>query len=200
MTSTSIRLYGIWPETVSVWTFRTEIAESAGRRLLSHRIAKAYYSALPEFVGRDVWVRWDGRLVRLFNDKWEQVAVHVRAQPGKFRTDNNHIPKKRVSCIERGANVMLKELALVGPSVIDWSEAMLQARGVEGIRVLQGLTRCFNPCCRELGSKTCACGHSCWVWIQVVNGVVLSPRSSLTSISETHKPHPATIEERNVEP
>jgi hypothetical protein len=34
---------------------------------------------------------------------------------------------------------MLKQLAIVGPSVKDWSEAMLQARGVEGIRVLQGL-------------------------------------------------------------
>jgi len=102
-------------------------------------VAKAYYSAPPEFVGRDIWVRWDSRLVRLFNDKWEQVAVHARAEPGKFRTDSSHIPKKKVSCIERGANVLLKQLAIVGPSVKDWSEAMLQARGVEGIRVLQGL-------------------------------------------------------------
>jgi transposase len=102
-------------------------------------VAKAYYSAPPEFVGRDIWVRWDNRLVRLFNDKWEQVAVHARAEPGKFRTDSSHIPKKKVSCIERGANVLLKQLAIVGPSVKDWSEAMLQARGVEGIRVLQGL-------------------------------------------------------------
>ena len=114
-----------------------------GRRSVNRdghcEIAKAYYSAPPEFVGRDVWVRWDSRLVRLFNEKWEQIAVHVRAEPGRFKTDSNHIPKKRVSCIERGANVLLKELAIVGNAVKDWSEAMLQARGVEGIRVLQGL-------------------------------------------------------------
>jgi len=114
-----------------------------GRRSVNRdghcEVAKAYYSAPPEFVGRDVWVRWDSRLVRFFNEKWEQVAVHVRAEPGRFRTDFNHIPKKKVSCIERGANVLLKQLAIVGPSVKDWSEAMLQARGVEGIRVLQGL-------------------------------------------------------------
>jgi len=102
-------------------------------------VAKAYYSAPPEFVGRDIWVRWDSRLVRLFNERWEQVAVHARTEPGRFCTDQKHIPKKRVSCIERGANVMLKQLAIVGSSVKDWSEAMLQARGVEGIRVLQGL-------------------------------------------------------------
>ena len=114
-----------------------------GRRSVNRdghcEIAKSYYSAPPEFVGRDVWVRWDSRLVRLFNEKWEQVAVHARTEPGRFRTDSNHIPKKRVSCIERGANALLKELAIVGNSVKDWSEAMLQARGVEGIRVLQGL-------------------------------------------------------------
>ena len=114
-----------------------------GRRSVNRdghcEVAKAYYSAPPEFVGRDVWVRWDSRLVRFFNEKWEQIAVHARAEPGRFRTDFNHIPKKKVSCIERGANVLLKQLAIVGPSVKDWSEAMLQARGVEGIRVLQGL-------------------------------------------------------------
>jgi len=65
--------------------------------------------------------------------------VHARAEPGRFRTDSNHIPKKRMSCIERGADAMLRQLAIVGPSVKDWSEAMLQARGAEGIRVLQGL-------------------------------------------------------------
>jgi len=102
-------------------------------------VAKAYYSTPPEFVGRDVWVRWDSRLVRIFNDRWEQIAMHVRTEPGKFQTDQKHIPTKRVSCIERGANALLKELAVVGNSVKDWSEAMLQARGVEGIRVLQGL-------------------------------------------------------------
>ena len=114
-----------------------------GRRSVNRdghcEVAKAYYSAPPEFVGREVWVRWDSRLVRLFNERWDQVAVHARAEPGRFRTDSNHIPKKRVSCIERGANALLKQLAIVGPSVKDWSEAMLQARGVEGIRVLQGL-------------------------------------------------------------
>ena len=114
-----------------------------GRRSVNRdghvEVAKSYYSAPPEFIGRDVWVRWDSRLVRLFNERWEQMAVHARTEPGRFRTDQNHIPKTRVSAVERGANSMLKQLALVGNAVKDWSEAMLQARGVEGIRVLQGL-------------------------------------------------------------
>ena len=40
-------------------------------------VAKAYYSAPPEYLGRRVWVRWDARTVRIFNQRFEQVALHV---------------------------------------------------------------------------------------------------------------------------
>ena len=32
-------------------------------------VAKAYYSVRPEYLGRTVWVRWDARLVRIFNQQ-----------------------------------------------------------------------------------------------------------------------------------
>lgn len=83
-----------------------------GRRSVNHdghvEVAKAYYSAPPEYVGRRVWVRWDSRLVRVFDDRWAQLAVHPRVDEGRFRTDPNHIPKKRVSAVERGADALLK--------------------------------------------------------------------------------------------
>jgi len=107
-----------------------------------HEVAKAYYSAPPEFFGDDVWVRWDSRLVRLCIEKWDQVAAHARTEPGKFRTDSNHIPEKRVSCIERGANALLKELAIVGNAVKDWSEAMLEARGSLRPQTIRKLLEC----------------------------------------------------------
>jgi hypothetical protein len=47
-------------------------------------VAKAYYSAPPEYLGRRVWVRWDGRTVRLFNHRLEQIALHVRREPGRL--------------------------------------------------------------------------------------------------------------------
>ena len=46
-------------------------------------VAKSYYSAPPEFVGRDVWVRWDSRLVRLFN---ERVGTSRRACTSRARS------------------------------------------------------------------------------------------------------------------
>ena len=58
-------------------------------------VDKSYYSAPPEYVGRHVWARWDGRLVRLFNDRWEQLAVHAKTEPGRFCTDPRHIPRRK---------------------------------------------------------------------------------------------------------
>jgi hypothetical protein len=88
---------------------------------------------------RRLWVRWDSRLVRIFNDRWEQLAVHAKAEPGRFRTDSNHIPQEKVSAVERGTDALLRQVAAIGPQTRQWSEAMTQARGVQGVRVLAGL-------------------------------------------------------------
>ena len=53
-------------------------------------VDKAYYSVPPEYVRRGVWARWDVKMVRLFNDRMEAIAVHVRQEPGKFKTDPAH--------------------------------------------------------------------------------------------------------------
>jgi len=102
-------------------------------------VDKAFYSAPPEYVGHRLWVRWDARLVRVFNDRWEQVAVHAKAEPGRFRTAAEHIPKEKVSAVERGTDALLWQVAAIGPQTRQWAEATTQARGVEAVRVLVGL-------------------------------------------------------------
>jgi transposase len=102
-------------------------------------VDKAFYSVPPEYVGRRLWARWDGRLVRVFNDRWEQVAIHAKAEPGRFRTAAAHIPQEKVSAVERGTDALLRQVAAIGPQTRQWAEAMTAARGVEGVRVLVGL-------------------------------------------------------------
>jgi len=102
-------------------------------------VDKSYYSVRPEYVGHRVWVRWDARTVRIFNDRWEQLALHAKAEPGKFRTSPEHIPAEKVSSVERGADRLLRQLSHIGPHTRQWSEALMQTRGVESIRVLVGL-------------------------------------------------------------
>ena len=102
-------------------------------------VDKACYSVPPEYVGRRLWVRWDGRLVRVFDDRWQQVAIHAKAEPGRFRTAAEHIPKEKFSAVERGTQALLRQVGTIGPRTRAWAAAMIQARGVEGVRVLVGL-------------------------------------------------------------
>ena len=102
-------------------------------------VDKAFYSAPPEYITRRVWVRWDARLVRVFNDRWQQIALHAKCEPGRFRTDAAHIPAEKVSAVERGTAALLRQIAAVGPHTKAWGESVIQSRGIEGIRVLVGL-------------------------------------------------------------
>lgn len=83
--------------------------------------------------------RWDARLVRVFNNHWDQIAVHAKTEPGRFRTSSKHIPKEKVSSVERGTDALLRQVATIGIHSRDWARAVVQTRGVEGVRVLVGL-------------------------------------------------------------
>ena len=102
-------------------------------------VAKAYYSVPPEYLGHKLWARWDPRMVRIYNDDLRQVAVHCRVLPGRFHTLREHLDDKKISAVERGAEFLLAKAFRIGPSTGRWAKAMLDARGVEGIRVIQGL-------------------------------------------------------------
>lgn len=103
-------------------------------------VDKAYYSVPPEYVGRRVWVRWDGRMVRIFNRRrMEQIAVHAQQEPGRFSTQSKHVHSKKISGVERGTTWLLGRASLIGPQTERWAMAMLNARGIQGVRVLTGL-------------------------------------------------------------
>jgi transposase len=102
-------------------------------------VAKAYYSVPPEYLGHTLWVRWDLRLVRVFNGRMEQIAMHVRQEPGRFSTQDQHIAAEKRSSVERGAVYLLGRVRLIGEHATRWAESMLKTRGIEGVRVLQGL-------------------------------------------------------------
>jgi transposase len=114
-----------------------------GRRTV-HRdghieVDKAYYSLAPEYLAREVWVRWDARMVRVFNDRMELIASYPKREPGRFSTDRRHIVSEKISGVERGAGWLLSRVRLIGPQSVRWAEATISARGVEGVRVIQGL-------------------------------------------------------------
>jgi transposase len=107
-------------------------------------VARAYYSVPPEYLGRTVWARWDARLVRLYNERFEQIAVHLRHEPGRFRTQRGHIADEKISLVEKGAGYMLGRARLLGEDAHAWTSSMIEARGIEGVRVLQGFLSLAN--------------------------------------------------------
>jgi hypothetical protein len=127
-------------------------------------VAKAYYSVPPEYLSREVWARWDARLVRIFNCRWEQIAVHVRHEQGRFSTQGQHLPKEKINGLERGANYLLDKVSAIGSQTQQWAEAMLTARGIEGTRVLQGLLSLAKKHSSQTLEKACeiALSHGCY--------------------------------------
>ena len=107
-------------------------------------VAKAYYSVPPEYLGRQVWARWDGRTVRVFNHRFEQIAYHLQLEPGKFSTNDQHIPRQKRSRVEQGATYLLGKIELIGVDAGRWAEQMIACRGIEGTRVLMGVLSLAN--------------------------------------------------------
>jgi transposase len=127
-------------------------------------VAKAYYSVPPEYRGREVWARWDSRVVRILTLTLKPIALHVRHEPGRFSTEPAHIHPQKISGVERGADWLLRRARVVGPEAGRWAQAMLEHRGIEGVRVLSGLLSLATRHGSPAVDKACAIAvtHGAW--------------------------------------
>ncbi len=127
-------------------------------------IKRAYYSVPPEFVGQRVWVRFDGRVVRIFDLKMQQIALHVQHEPGRFSTHAPHIAAEKRSKVERGAAWLIEQAGRLGPHARAWAQAMIQERGVEAMRALVGLNNLGQRYPARSIDQACqiAHGHGAW--------------------------------------
>jgi hypothetical protein len=127
-------------------------------------VAKAYYSAPPEFVGRTVWARWDGRVVRLFDQRLRQIAIHAQLEPGRFATDDRHIVAAKRGGIERGTAWWLRKSHAIGAHTGRWAEAVLSQRGVYSVRVIMGLVGLARRHADSAIEQACRIAHSHAAW------------------------------------
>jgi transposase len=153
-------------------------------------VAKAYYSVPPEYLGGTVWVRWDSRLVHIFNRDLEVIVVHVRRPPGQFSTQRAHLAAKKISNVERGTVWLLSQTRCIGPESARWAEAMLADRGIEGVRVLQGLLHLAGRHPAEALEHACAAAFSHLCYRLRTIRQLLKHESQRQEVFEFVKEHP----------
>src|SRR5437899_4821751 len=122
-------------------------------------VAKAYYAVPPEYIGQQVWVRWDQREVRVFNGRWEQIQIHRRLEPGRY---------SQVLGIGGGQGTLqanldywLRRGSELGSPCATWAQGLVQRRGIEAMRSLMGLValsdkhslRSLNEACARAVAK-----------------------------------------------
>jgi hypothetical protein len=141
------------PLAESLFPYFTEAQRSVGRDSFVE-VAKAYYEAPPEFIGRKVWVRWDGRCVRIFNERMEQVALHTRLEPGRF---SRSLGAGGWSTPVRGTcKHWVLQASVLGEQCGQWAQAAADARGPEAIRAIMGVCRLIKNHSATAVNAACA--------------------------------------------
>jgi len=105
-------------------------------------VERAYYGVPPEYIQREVWARWDTREVRVFNQRWEQIALHRRLERGQF-TDCLGLGGGHGSLARQLAYWQGRASAL-GEPCARWAAAVLASKGPIGLRSLMGLVALAN--------------------------------------------------------
>jgi hypothetical protein len=90
-------------------------------------VDKAYYTVPPEYIGQEVWVRWDSREVRIFNQRWEQIKLNTHLPPGKF--DEVLGLGGGDGPLERQVDYWLKRAEELGQPCGQWSRGVLERKG-----------------------------------------------------------------------
>jgi transposase len=125
-------------------------------------VDKAYYSVPPEYIGQVVWVRWDGREVRVFNPRWEQIKLHAHLQPGQFDkvlgVGGGHGP------LERQLDYWLQRAQELGAPCGQWSQGVLQRKGPLGLRSIMGLIGLSDQHSFKTLNDACASALSRGAW------------------------------------
>jgi hypothetical protein len=99
--------------------------------------------------------------VRIFNSRMEPIAVHAQHEPGQFSTQGRHLASRKIAAVERGTTWLLARASRIGAQTEHWAQAMLQDRGIPGVRVLVGLISLAGRYGAERVERACevALGH-----------------------------------------
>ena len=131
--------------------------EQGQRRVHRDRFVEvkgAYYDVPEEYIGREVWVRWDAAMVRLFNQRMEPIGSHRRLQPGRFtRTLGREGARGSVA---QSTAYFRRKVGRVGSCCGQWADSVIAAEPAMAIRKMQGLLSLSGKYRSEQLEQACA--------------------------------------------
>jgi len=98
----------------------------------------SYYEVPCEYIGRQVWVRWDGRTVRVYNRELEHVRSFAKRARGQF-SHSLGARGRRTTTMERDMAWWIRKCSRMGSNCGLWAIEVMAEKDARGIRVLQGL-------------------------------------------------------------
>ncbi len=124
-------------------------------------IEKAFYHVPPEYLRRDVWVRFDSREVRIFvkekDGSLKQIQLHRRLEPGQF-TNARGIGGGQ-GTLQANLRYWQGRAGHLGPACEQWANAVATHRQIGGMRTLMGLVSLANR--HSLAELNRACERAC---------------------------------------
>ena len=111
-------------------------------------VAGGYYPVPPHLVGQDLEVRWDNRLVHVYEGE-TLVAVHRRVAPGRFapRPGESEVP---TSTQQAYLAKLIRRCERIGEDLKLWAEAAQAERGIRALRLIQGALSLVRKYPREV--------------------------------------------------
>lgn len=100
-------------------------------------VQKAYYDVPCEYIGRALWVRWDARMIRIYDLNMKLIRSHCRIEAGHF-TKVLGVEGSRGS-LEQSLYYWRSRVAGIGKGASQWADALIENRPDMAMRVLQGL-------------------------------------------------------------
>ena len=124
-------------------------------------VAKAYYQAPPEHIGRSVWMHSDGRQVRLFNAAMEQIASHTRVEAGRYSSVRGVRGLDHAGSLQSTLKYWQSRVQAIGPAADRWAQRAATERGAEAIRSFMGLCALLKKHAAKNIEQACAQALEC---------------------------------------
>jgi hypothetical protein len=125
-------------------------------------VEKAFYTVPPEYIGQEVWAKWDSRQVRIFNLRWEQIALSARLRPGQY--DKCRGLGGGQGPLQRQLDYWLQRAQELGQPCGQWAQGVLEQKGPIGLRSIMGLVGLSQEQSFKTLNDACASALSRGAW------------------------------------